>query len=228
MAAEGASNDNTWLVDMVVQFMRSPTWKKPLNDFIGEKCTMFDNFQEENKHEYVEVHQEFKTLVDDLLAAHLLELDISPEVFEQQCLESNLIDDPRMKQIVDKLAAADNFLSFKQMMIDAHTNKQLQAEATLQDENAAHAAAVAAAAEEEEEELARRVAAMSAAAPQDAAPSTAPSGSIVPQPTAAEERSFGAGGGFYGRAQMGAAKKPASNEKASAIRQALFQACRPK
>lgn len=38
------------------------------------------------KHEYMECHQEFSGLVESLLAAHLLEVDIAPEDFERQAI----------------------------------------------------------------------------------------------------------------------------------------------
>mmetsp|Transcript_41719 Transcript_41719/g.108049 ORF Transcript_41719/g.108049 Transcript_41719/m.108049 type:complete len:223 (+) Transcript_41719:63-731(+) len=220
--AEGAEGgDSGWLVDMVIGFMRSPTWNTPLTQFINDKCILFDNFQEENKHEYVEVHNEFKALVDDLLAAHLVEVDILPEDFEKQVVESGLTEDPRMAQVMSQLRAAEDFLVFKQMMIDHHAGMQAQAEANLKDTAAWEAS------QREDEAVAAAMAASMAESGGAAASAPAPA-STVPAPTAEQERAFGAGGGTYGRASMPVGgKKPASNEKAAAIRKAICSAARP-
>lgn len=245
--AEGqeAGQDNTWLVDMVVQFMHSPSWNEQLATFINDKCTMFDNFEEENKHEYVEVHSQFKALIDNLLTAHLLEVDILPEDFERQCIEAGLAENPRLQQVVSQLIAAEDFITFKQMMIEHHTNMQHQAESNFKDLTTAQevTAAEIAAAEFAAAEAAAAAAAPIAAAPIVADPvasaASAAPGAPAPLPpppaqagkaiTAAQERAFGAGGGFYGRAAMpSGANKPASNEKAAAIRKALVASLRPK
>jgi len=234
---------NQWLVDVIVQIMQSPSWNEPLKGFVEEKCILFDNFQEENKHEYVEVHNEFKTLVDNLLAAHLCDIDIDPADFEKQLCDAGLLDDPRLKQVVVQLLAAEDFVNFKEMMIDRHCNMQHQAENTFKEisavedqveTDAAIAAAVAA-----DPEFSAPVPKASGAPPATAnaqalpkAPAGAPAspgGSAAKQPpTAQEERAFGAGGGFYGRAQVPAgSKKPATNVKAGAIRAAICKAIVP-
>eukprot|EP00933_Yihiella_yeosuensis_P045383 TRINITY_DN4074_c1_g5_i1.p1 TRINITY_DN4074_c1_g5~~TRINITY_DN4074_c1_g5_i1.p1 ORF type:complete len:258 (-),score=102.45 TRINITY_DN4074_c1_g5_i1:106-879(-) len=145
--AEGEGS--AWMVDMVIQFMHSPSWNEPINSFISEKCIGFDNFQEENRHEYVEVHNEFRGLIDNLLTAHLLQVDISPEQFEQELLQSGLSEDPRMQRIVSQLSAAEDFLSFKTMMLEHHIKMQQKAEGTwngaAEEESAANDAAIAAA-----------------------------------------------------------------------------------
>lgn len=218
MAAEGET-DNAWLVDMVVQFMHSPSWNHELSRFMDEKCLLFDNFQEENRHEYLEAHNEFKSLVDSLLAAHLLEVDITPETFEQQCVEAGLVDDPHMQQVLGQLLAAEDFLVFKQMMVDRHLAMQAQAEQTYKEMagEAQTAQAVATCVE----------APAATSAPTAVAPAPSPQGVPV-LPSAMEERRFGAAGGAYGRAALSGARKPASNEKAAAIRKALCSAIRPK
>lgn len=206
--------DDGWLVDMVLQFMRSRSWNEPLSSFINENCVKFDNFQDENKHEFVEVHNEYKMLIDNLLAAHLLEVDISPEDFEKRCIEAGLVDDPRLAQILSHLIAAEDFLTFKQLMVEHHTNMQHEAEEIIK--SAAEDAAV-------------RDADAGAPATSSRSTSTTAHPQTVPGPPSAEaERAFGAAGGSYGRATLPASKKSAGNEKASAIRLALTSALRPK
>mmetsp|Transcript_52598 Transcript_52598/g.125618 ORF Transcript_52598/g.125618 Transcript_52598/m.125618 type:complete len:229 (+) Transcript_52598:80-766(+) len=219
-----------WLIDLVADVMRSPSWNEPLQIFIAEKCILFDNFQEENKHEYVEVFNAFKALIDDLLAAHLLEVDITPEEFEKQCVEGGLLEDPKLKEVMGPFMAAEDFVAFKNMMIDQHAAMQSQAEAAYKEAatedniareelRAAQAASVAA-----------QAAPKAAAAPvvRPAAPASSGGGGASVLPSAEQERAFGAAGGFYGRGAMPNTGKKASTEKASAIRKALASAMRPK
>lgn len=233
----GASSDSSWLIDMMYSITHATTWNEPLQAFYAEKCIMFDNFEEENRHEYVQVHNEFKSLIDNLLAAHLLQIDISPEEFEKQLIESGLVEDPRLHQVVAQLLAAEDFVTFKTMMVERHTSMQQQAEANYQelsvaqDYAAQEAAAIAASAE------AARAAAPEAA-PASAPTYMAPAAPGAPMPTPAtgaaktpslqQERAFGAGGGFYGRASMPSAKAQPTKEKADAIRKALVGALRPR
>jgi len=215
------TQDNSWLVDMIIQFTNSPAWNEQVSGFIRDKCIAFDNFDEENKHEYVDVHNEFKSLVDNLLAAHLLEVDITPDDFEKWCVEAGLQDDPRLQQVVTQLRAADDFLAFKQMMLEHHLNMQQEVEATLKELSIAKAAASATSAD-------RSSSAAAESAPEPAE-KTQPPAASAPAPTKQEEMAFGAGGGFYGRAALNAgAKKPASTDKAAAIRKALCSAIKPK
>ncbi|CAJ1355983.1 unnamed protein product [Effrenium voratum] len=233
MAAD--AEDNAWLVDMIIQFMHSPSWNDPINAFIAERCTSFDNFEEEMKHEYMELHNEFRGLVDNLLTAHLLEVDISPEDFEKQVMESGLAQDERMQRLVSQLVAAEDFLAFKDLMLQHHMKMQQEAEGNFrgmspEEERAANDAAIAAAIAADASTMEEQAAAAAggAPAPAEAAPPAAPTPvAPPPAPTAAEERAFGAAGGSYGRAALGAGRKPAGNEKAAAIRKALCSAMRP-
>eukprot|EP00416_Gambierdiscus_australes_P033432 CAMPEP_0171108968 /NCGR_PEP_ID=MMETSP0766_2-20121228/69972_1 /TAXON_ID=439317 /ORGANISM="Gambierdiscus australes, Strain CAWD 149" /LENGTH=228 /DNA_ID=CAMNT_0011570601 /DNA_START=56 /DNA_END=742 /DNA_ORIENTATION=- len=224
-AVEEGEKQHTMLVDMLVQFTNLPSWNQPLTEFINEKCVLFDNFQEENKHEYVEVHNEFKHLIDNLLTAHLLEVDIDPEAFEKELASSDVAEDARFKQVVSQLMAAEDFVLFKQMMIDNHCNMQAQAETTYKevsevDEQTRIAAAVGAASAAEAAGAGQAVGG-AAQPPKPASPAK--------PPTAHEERAFGAAGGAYGRASMPTSpKKHAGTEKAEAIRKALCSAARPK
>lgn len=220
------TEDKTFIVDMLLAFMQNASWNDPIVGFINEKCVLFDNFQEENKHEYVEIHNQFKVLIDSLLAAHLLERDIDPDEFETLCKDGTLSNDPRFEKVVSNLVAAEDFLNFKAMMIGHHTNMQHEAEDALVRAAADEAAAKELAAKEKAEKEASAAEAARAAEP---SPASAPPQFMTEAaaPSAEQERAFGAGGGFYGRAG-GGAKKPASNEKASAIRKALTSALRPK
>jgi hypothetical protein len=222
--------DNTWLIDMMVGIMHNPTWNEPLSAFINEKCVLFDNFEEENRHEYMIAQRDFKCLVDNLLAAHLLEVDISPEEFEKQCIESGLVEDPRLQQVVNQLMAAEDFMTFKNMMVERHMSLQQQAESNYTmlttDATAGDAALAASMAAEMGQGIPSSA---PSAQPTYQAVAPVPSPMPVSTPSVEAERKFGAGGGFYGRAAMPSGNSgPPSKEKADAIRKALSGALRPK
>jgi len=231
-----ADEDNTWLVDMIVQMVNSPSWNEPIDAFVAEKCLIFDNLEEEMKHEYMELHQEFGGLVESLLAAHLLEVDISPEDFERQVMESGLKDDERMQRVVLQLIAAEDFLEFRNMMLRQHLKMQQEAQGhfgptmSAEEERLANDAAIAAAIAADASTLEeQQAAAASLAAPAaSAAPAAAAPVAPAPAPSAVEERAFGAAGGSYGRAVFAPGKqKPAGSAKAAAIRKALMNGLRP-
>ena len=204
------SEDNAWLVDMIIQFVSSPSWNEPINSFVAEKCLIFDNLDSEMKHEYMECHQEFSGLVESLLAAHLLEVDISPDDFERQVMESGLKDDARMQRVVSQLMAAEDFLIFRDMMLNHHMQMQQEAEGTYagavttaEEERLANDAAIAAAIAADASTMEEQAAAIAKAGPAAAAAPAAPVAPAAPPPapaSAAEERAFGAAGGSYGRA----------------------------
>eukprot|EP00746_Dinoflagellata_sp_MGD_P118882 gnl/MRDRNA2_/MRDRNA2_54931_c0_seq1.p1 gnl/MRDRNA2_/MRDRNA2_54931_c0~~gnl/MRDRNA2_/MRDRNA2_54931_c0_seq1.p1 ORF type:complete len:228 (+),score=66.61 gnl/MRDRNA2_/MRDRNA2_54931_c0_seq1:82-765(+) len=222
--------DNKWLVEFVLQFMQSPSFNDPLQAFVDEKCSSFDDFEEENKLEYQELHNEFKNLVDNLLAAHLLEVDVSPEDFEQKILNAGLADNPALASVMSKLLAAEDFIVFKGLMVDKHAEKQMQALSMLKDTSEDFAAAQALQAVENAEQPsnAGSLAALRSQVNQAAASSESVS---LMMPTAEQERKFMAGGGSYGRATAPSAKTGQGNtrnSKASVVRQSLVSALKPR
>ena len=44
--ASGSAEDPAWLVDMIIQFVSSPSWNEPINSFVAEKCVIFDNLDD--------------------------------------------------------------------------------------------------------------------------------------------------------------------------------------
>ncbi|CAE7676999.1 cfap36 [Symbiodinium microadriaticum] len=103
------------LSDYVLSFLKSPSWVAPIAQFVDEQCIIFED-EEENKLEYTECHNEFRQLIDNLLAAHLLELDVSNEQFEQFCQTGLSTNSTLHRVLVEQLLAVDDFLIFKAMM----------------------------------------------------------------------------------------------------------------
>lgn len=110
-----------WLSDYVLAFLKSPTWVTPIAQFVDERCIIFDS-EDENKLEYTECHNEFKDLIDSLLAAHLLELSVTREQFEAFC-QNGLTNNPALHRVlVEQLLSVDDFLTFKAMMTKRNAN----------------------------------------------------------------------------------------------------------
>jgi len=106
-----------WLKDYVTQFMKSHSWAGPIRQFIDDTCGIFDATKpDENSLEYTEVHENFKELVDSLLAAHLLEVDITPEAFADS-YDAIAQADPAFGEITEQLVSVSDFLVFKTMML---------------------------------------------------------------------------------------------------------------
>lgn len=112
---ELTTEDLPWLSDYIFYIFKSPSWAVPIANFVDERCIIFDD-EEENKFEYTSCHNEFKALVDGLLAAHLLELSITPEHFENFC-RTGLPEQSQLHTLlVEQLLGVEDFLMFKAMM----------------------------------------------------------------------------------------------------------------
>eukprot|EP00913_Durusdinium_trenchii_P022773 g21379.t2 len=82
---------------------------------------------QENKLEYTLVHNSFKQLVEDLLAAHLVEMDISTDEFNSFCEYGLSGSNELHRSLVEQLISVEDFLVFKAMMLKR--NSELTREA---------------------------------------------------------------------------------------------------
>lgn len=114
-----------WIVEAVLQFVRSPMWTTPVQNFIDSNCVYFDN-EEELKLEYTAIHQKFRTLIEDVLESFLSELGTDAETMIKAC-EENKESDPKVGRFLHYLLALDDFRSFRKMMVKR--NVELEAEA---------------------------------------------------------------------------------------------------
>lgn len=110
--------DLEWLSDYVVGFMKSSTWVVPIAQFVDDHCGLFDDEMQggENKLEYTACHKEFGQLVGDLLAAHLLEVSVTTEMFDHFCQQGLSESQELHRVLIEQLLAVDDFLTFKAMM----------------------------------------------------------------------------------------------------------------
>ena len=98
MSSADVEGMQDWFKDFVIQFLKGESWHIPITRFIDDECIIFDN-EEENKFEYTTCHNNFKDLINDLLAAHLLSVDVTPEMFEQY-VSSRYVDEELRKILV--------------------------------------------------------------------------------------------------------------------------------
>eukprot|EP00928_Gymnodinium_smaydae_P078218 TRINITY_DN6197_c0_g2_i1.p1 TRINITY_DN6197_c0_g2~~TRINITY_DN6197_c0_g2_i1.p1 ORF type:complete len:544 (-),score=195.32 TRINITY_DN6197_c0_g2_i1:85-1716(-) len=116
LAASAASAELDWISDCLFAVFSAPTWVAPISTFIDEHCGVFEDM-EENKLEYTPIHNAFKQLVDDLLTAHLVELSVTAEQFENFCQVGLRGEKALHRSIVEQLLSVDDFLIFKAMMV---------------------------------------------------------------------------------------------------------------
>lgn len=108
--------DSAALSEYIVGIFKQPTWINPINSFMDESCGIFEDV-EENKLEYTGIHNAFKSLVDNLLSAHLSECSISEEQFAQFCQDGLSEGNLFHRDLVQQLLAFDDFLVFKAVMV---------------------------------------------------------------------------------------------------------------
>eukprot|EP00948_MAST-09A_sp_MAST-9A-sp1_P000307 g307.t1 len=124
------SSELDWLFDYMSSVFKSPGWDVPVMTFIDEKCVVFDN-EEENKLSYMEIHKEFKDLVENLLTQHLSVVGASEEMFFAACKAAHdaQVQDEVIAGVFSQLIAVDDFVTFKRLMLKR--NMDLEYEAVL-------------------------------------------------------------------------------------------------
>eukprot|EP00760_Papus_ankaliazontas_P016848 PhM_4_TR16897/c0_g1_i1/m.12045 len=133
-----ASSDNGWMVESMVQFMHCPEWVAPVQQFIDTHCIIFDT-EDESKHEFLDLHKQFKALCEQLLEGFLGELGIPLDTFVAVAAEVSRnptnAQGHAATQILEYIMAIDDFLSFKHMMekrnvmLELEVMEELQAQA---------------------------------------------------------------------------------------------------
>lgn len=114
-----------WVFEGVLQFLRSPLWTTPVHGFIEKNCHEFAAGEEENKLIYTQLHNEFRTLVDDLLSSFLEELGVSGEAFIDAIKAGENVELSSM--VAEFLFALDDFASFRTLMEKKNLELELEA-----------------------------------------------------------------------------------------------------
>ena len=95
---------------------------------VFEPETEDQNQNDALEQEYSKIFNQFKIMVDTLLASHMEDLEISPEQFESACLAAKENLGARLHTVLfEQLWAAFNYRIFKRMMIQRNIDLQLQA-----------------------------------------------------------------------------------------------------
>ncbi|CAI2364461.1 unnamed protein product [Moneuplotes crassus] len=111
--SKDATEDKSWLIDLILSFFHSAEWKAPVLSFIEEKCIVFDD-EEENKLEYTIIHKEFKELAEKLIEAMLWELGATSEMFGEAFAKASTT--PGYQKISKIIESIDNYEIFAKMM----------------------------------------------------------------------------------------------------------------
>ncbi|XP_044746894.1 cilia- and flagella-associated protein 36 isoform X3 [Coccinella septempunctata] len=124
-----AEDENSWVFDSLVCFLRGPIWDAPIQNFIEEKSLIFEPNNAENEDDYQKIFDEYKNLVDFMLGNFMEDVGITPAQFEyasfktRQHHHSLRFDQSTFEQIW----AANNYEMFKRMMTRRNIDLQLQA-----------------------------------------------------------------------------------------------------
>jgi len=114
--ADGGLDELEWVSANILSIFQAATWSAPIAKFIDEHCVIFEDV-EENKLEYTPIHNAFKRMVDDLLAAHLQELQVTTEQFTRFCQYGLTGNNELHRSIVEMMLSVDDFLVFKAVMV---------------------------------------------------------------------------------------------------------------
>ena len=98
-----------WLKDFLIQLPSAASWNQPIAEFVE---SVRDSF-ETSPHL---AHREFSLLIDGLLVAHLIELEISAEDFDGLSHEIANSADVRLKPLRQYLEAGGDFQVFASLM----------------------------------------------------------------------------------------------------------------
>jgi len=107
----------------VLQFIKSPSFRGPIKEYVDENCVFFDG-KDENSFEHTKLHNKFKELIETTLEFMLIDLGASQEQF-LLCAKKGLESDD--KKYFEQMIACDNFLYFKNMMVKRNLQLEDQA-----------------------------------------------------------------------------------------------------
>ncbi|XP_054455926.1 cilia- and flagella-associated protein 36 isoform X2 [Anoplopoma fimbria] len=130
-----AEDDSEWVVESIVGYLGSPEWVDPVTDFMENKCTVFDD-EDENKLSYTEIHQQYKTLVEKLLGNYMQEVGINEQQFLDACT-SPFAKSKTLQSVFQTVLATDDFQIFRSLMVQKNIELQLQALRVIKERNGA-------------------------------------------------------------------------------------------
>ncbi|KAL7855513.1 hypothetical protein AOLI_G00191170 [Acnodon oligacanthus] len=129
------AEDSEWVVESIAGYLGSPEWVIPVTDFMENKCSVFDD-EEENKLTYTEIHQQYKQLVEKLLESYMQEVGISEQQFVEAC-SSPFARAKTLQTLFQPVLATDDFQMFRSLMVQKNVELQLQALRVIKERNGA-------------------------------------------------------------------------------------------
>lgn len=126
------ADDGEWVLESVAGFLGSPDWLIPLADFMENKCSVFDD-EDENKLTYTEIHQQYKQLVERLLENYMQEVGISEQQFLCAC--SSFTSSKTLQAVFQPVLATNDFQMFRSLMVQKNMELQLQALHVIKERN---------------------------------------------------------------------------------------------
>ncbi|XP_028459340.1 cilia- and flagella-associated protein 36 isoform X4 [Perca flavescens] len=130
-----AEDDSEWVVESIVGYLGSPEWVIPVTDFMENKCTVFDD-EDENKLSYTEIHQQYKNLVEKLLENYMQDVGINEQQFLDACT-SPFAKSKTLQSVFQPVLATDDFQIFRSLMVQKNMELQLQALSVIKERNGA-------------------------------------------------------------------------------------------
>ncbi|XP_035519248.1 cilia- and flagella-associated protein 36 isoform X2 [Morone saxatilis] len=130
-----AEDDCEWVVESIVGYLGSPEWVIPVTDFMENKCTVFDD-EDENKLSYTEIHVQYKKLVEKLLDNYMQEVGINEQQFLDACT-SPFAKSKTLQSVFQPVLATDDFQVFRSLMVQKNMELQLQALRVIKERNGA-------------------------------------------------------------------------------------------
>ncbi|XP_020337554.1 cilia- and flagella-associated protein 36 isoform X6 [Oncorhynchus kisutch] len=129
------AEDSEWVVESIAGYLGSPEWVIPYTDFLENKCTVFDD-EDENKLTYTEIHQQYKHLVEKLLETYMQEVGIDEQQFLEAC-SSPFAKSKTLQTVFQPVLATDDFQMFRSLMVQKNMELQLQALQVIKERNGA-------------------------------------------------------------------------------------------
>ncbi|KAJ8387326.1 hypothetical protein AAFF_G00158220 [Aldrovandia affinis] len=127
------AEDSEWVVESIAGYLGSPEWVVPVTDFMENKCTVFDD-EDENKLTYTEIHQQYKQLVEKLLENYMEEVGINEQQFSEAC-SSPFAKSKALQTVFQPVLATDDFQMFRSLMVQKNVELQLQALRVIKERN---------------------------------------------------------------------------------------------
>uniref|UniRef100_A0A4W5LQY1 Cilia- and flagella-associated protein 36 n=1 Tax=Hucho hucho TaxID=62062 RepID=A0A4W5LQY1_9TELE len=129
------AEDSEWVVESIAGYLSSPEWVIPVTDFMENKCTVFDE-EDENKLTYTDIHQQYKHLVEKLLETYMQEVGINEQQFLEAC-SSPFAKSKTLQTVFHPVLATDDFQMFRALMVQKNMELQLQALRVIKERNGA-------------------------------------------------------------------------------------------